>query len=204
MKAFAKPIRSTIVWGLISGFFYIPLYVALSLFVFWPVSLQLTLWTLLAGYGVLLTRWSSAPLRSMGVPFLLLFIAAIFIQSPPIFLFATVAVLSWIRSGICFKKNPIVRRLVAEIALGSASALLVAGAVPEADMSWALGVLMFFLIQALYFVLFEEHRDPEPNSKVDSFEKAKMAAENILDSAEKEIIIESISKQIQVGRLNPL
>jgi hypothetical protein len=189
MKAFAKPIRSTIVWGLISGFFYIPLYVALSLFVFWPVSLQLTLWTLLAGYGVLLTRWSSAPLRSMGVPFLLLFIAAIFIQSPPIFLFATVAVLSWIRSGICFKKKSIVRRLVAEIALGSASALLVAGAVPEADMSWALGVLMFFLIQALYFVLLEPDLDPQLKIEADPFEKAKMAAENILDSAEKKIII---------------
>jgi hypothetical protein len=48
---------------------------------------------------------------------------------------------------------------------------------------------MFFLIQALYFVLFEQDRDSEWNIEADSFEKAKTAADNILDSAEKEIII---------------
>ena len=189
MTALARPIRSTIVWGLIGGLIYIPLCTGLSLLALWPVSLQLTLWSLLAGYGVFLTRWSSARLRSMGLPFLLLFMAAIFIQSTPVFLFSAFAVLSWIRSGICFRKKPFVKRLGAEIALGSATALLVVGAVPGLSPAWALGVLMFFLIQALYFVLLEQDLEPELKIEVDSFEKAKMAAENILDSAEKEIII---------------
>ena len=189
MKTFARPISSSIVWGLIGGLLYIPLCTGLSFFVLWPVSWQLTLWALLAGYGMFLTRWSSTSLRLIGLPFLLLFIAAISIQSAPFFLFSAVAVLSWIRSGICFSKKPLVKRLAAEIVLGSATALLVAGAAPRIAPAWALGVLMFFLIQALYFVLFNQDADSELKIEADSFEKARMAAENILDSAEKEIII---------------
>jgi len=189
MKTFARPIRSTIIWGVVGGLFYIPLCAAFNLFVSWPVGLQLTLWALLAGYGVFLTRWSAVPLRSIGLPLLLLFTAVIFIRSTPVFLFLAFAMLGWIRSGICFKKKPVVKRLAVEVALGSATALLVAGALPVVNPVWALGVLMFFLIQALYFVLFEQDRDSELKIEADSFEKAKMAAENILDSAEKEIII---------------
>jgi len=189
MKAFSRPIRSTIIWGLIGALFYIPLCTGLSFFVLWPVSWQLTLWALLAGYGVFLTRWSSTSLRLIGLPFLLLFSAAVFIQSAPVFLLSAVAVLSWIRSGICFSKKPFAKRLAAEIVLGSATALLVAGAAPGVSPAWALGVLMFFLIQALYFVLLNQTADAELKIEGDSFEKARMAAENILDSAEKEIII---------------
>ena len=43
--------------------------------------------------------------------FLLLIIAAIFIQSTLFFLVSAFAVLSWIRSGICFRKKPFVKRL---------------------------------------------------------------------------------------------
>lgn len=189
MKAFPRPIRSTIIWGLTGALFYIPLCTAFSLFVFWPVSLQLTLWALLAGYGVFLTRWSSAPMSSMAPPFLLLFMASIFSRSIPVFLFTALAVLGWVRSGVCFKKKPAVKRLGAEIILGSATALLAACAVPMITPVWALGVLMFFLIQALYFVLLDPDRDPQTKIEIDRFEKAKTAAENILDCAEKEIII---------------
>lgn len=186
MKTLARPIQSTIVWGLIGGLIFIPLCTAFSLLASWPVGLQLTLWTLLAGYGVFLLRWSAAPLRSIALPYLLLFMAANFIHSTPAFLFSAFAVLSWIRSAICFKEKPLVKRLGTEIGLGAAFAFLAVGAKPSLTPAWALGVLMFFLIQALYFVLLEPDFDPQLK---DSFEKAKMAAENILDSAEKEIII---------------
>jgi fatty acid desaturase len=106
-------------------------------------------------------------------------------HSTAIFLFLVFATLSWIRSGICFRKKPFVQRLATEIALGSAVALLAVGAVPGLTPEWALGVLMFFLIQALYFVLLEPDLDPLLKIEADPFEKAKTAAENILDSAEK-------------------
>jgi len=180
MKSTIRPIRSTIVWGLIGGLIYIPLCSALSLMVFWPLGFRLSLWILLAGYAVLLSRWASRPLRSMGLPLLLLLLSAGWIESATAFLFTAIVILGWIRSGICFRRKPLPKRLGAEVALGLGSVLLVFGAVPGVTPVWALGVWLFFLIQALYFVLFEYQRDSQTKIEVDPFEKAKMAAEEIL------------------------
>jgi len=182
MKSTAKPIRSTIIWGLIGGLLYIPLGVALSRFMLWPVSFQVSLWVLLAGYGVLLTRWAPESLRSIGLPLLLLFLAAFFIRSTSAFLFVSLMVLSWIRSGICFKEKPFLKRFGAEIGLGLATGLLVSGVVPAATIAGALGIWLFFLIQALYFVVFDYRSDPEAGIEVDPFETAKMAARKILSN----------------------
>jgi uncharacterized membrane protein len=182
MKSTAKPIRSTIIWGLIGGLLYIPLCVALSRFMLWPVSFQLSLSVLLAGYGVLLSRWAPESLRSISLPLLLLFLAAFFIRSTSAFFFVSLVVLSWIRSGICFKEKPFLKRFGAEIGLGLATGLLVSGAVPAAAIAGALGIWLFFLIQALYFVLFDYRSDPEARIEVDPFEKAKMAARKILSN----------------------
>ena len=90
--------------------------------------------------------------------------------------------LSWIRSGICFKENPFLKRFGAEIGLGLATGLLVCGAMPAVDIASALGIWLFFLIQALYFVIFDYHRDFEAKIEVDPFEKAKVAAQKILSN----------------------
>jgi hypothetical protein len=180
MKLKATPIRSTIVWGLIGGLVYIPLCSALSLVVFRPLGIQLSLWILLAGYAVLLSRWAFGPLRSIGLPLLLLLLSAFLIQSATVFLFTAFVILSWIRSGICFKRKPLGKRLAAESGLGLAGGLLVSGVMPGVTLVWALGVWLFFLIQALYFVLFEYQNDSQVKIEVDPFEKAKMAAEKIL------------------------
>lgn len=182
MKSTARPLRSTIVWGLIGGLGYLPLCSALSLMVFWPLGFQLSLWALLAGYAILLSRWASRPLKSIGLPVLLLLLSAFLIKSATAFLFTALVMLSWIRSGICFKRKPLVKRLGAEMGLGLGSGLLVSGAVPGVTLVWALGVWLFFLIQALYFVLFEYPYDPQIEIDVDPFEKAKMAAETILSN----------------------
>jgi hypothetical protein len=180
MKSKTTPIRLTIVWGLIGGLVYIPLCSALSLMLLWPLGIRLSLWILLTGYAVLLSRWATRPLRSIGLPLLLLLLSAFLIQSATAFLFTAVLVLSWIRSGICFTGKPLLKRFGAEMSLGLGSGLLVCGAAPGVTLIWALGVWLFFLIQALYFVLFEYQSDSNPKIEVDSFEKSKMAAEKIL------------------------
>jgi len=185
MKSTANPIRSTIIWGLISGILYIPLCLGLSLFMFWPVSFQISLWVLLAGYAVLLSRWARRPLRAISLPVVLLFLTALFIRSTSAFLFTSLVMLSWIRSGICFKEAPFLKRSGAEIGLGLATGLLVSGTVPAAAIAWALGIWLFFLIQALYFVLFGDPTDPETRIEADPFEKAKMAAQKILSDGFK-------------------
>lgn len=180
MNPTAYPIRTTIVWGITGGLAFIPLCFGLGLVVFWPLSFKLSLSALLAGYGVLLSRWAQQPLRSILFPLILLFGAAFCFQSTNAFLFTAIGWLSWIRSGICFKKESVIKRLAVEIGLGVGTALLVFGAVPTVDPVWALGVWLFFLIQALYFILFDYGKERETHIEVDPFEKSKMAAETIL------------------------
>ena len=180
MKSKTEPIRLTIVWGLIGGLVYIPLCLALSFMVFWPLGIRLSLWILLAGYAVLLSRWACRPLKSIVLPLLLLLLSGFLIQSTTVFLFSAVLVLSWIRSGICFKGKPLLKRFGVEMSLGLGGSLLVYGAAPGATLIWALGVWLFFLIQALYFVLFEYQNDSQTRIEVDPFDKAKMGAEKIL------------------------
>jgi hypothetical protein len=147
---------------------------------FWPLGFQLSFWALLAGYAVLLSRWASRPLKAIGLPLLLLLGSAFLIQSATAFLFAALVTLSWIRSGVCFRRKPLVKRLAAELGLGLIAGLLVSGAMPGVNLVWALGVWLFFLIQALYFVLFEYQGNLRTKIDVDPFENAKMAAEKIL------------------------
>ena len=180
MKSTANPIRTTIIWGIIAGLAYIPLCHGLSLFVFWPLNINLSLAALLAGYGVLLLRLAQKPLRSILLPLILLLVAAFYFQSINAFLFTAIALLGWIRSGICFKKESMAKRLAAEIALGVAAGLLVSGSVPAVNTIWALAVWLFFLIQALYFVLVGYGKEGENRVEADPFTKAKMAAEAIL------------------------
>ena len=182
MKGIAKPIRSTIAWGLISGLIYLPLSLIFNSMAFWPLSFQLLLWTLLAGYGVLLSCWASKPLASVALPLLLLLFAAFLIQSTATFLLAALGMLSWMRSGICFNQTSVVKRFVAETGLGLSSGLPMAASVPAATLTGALGVWLFFLIQALYFVVFEYRNDPATRVELDPFERAKMAAEQILSN----------------------
>ena len=94
----------------------------------------------------------------------------------------SLVMLSWMRSGVCFKEKPFLKRIGAEIGLGLATGLLILGAVPAVTITWALGIWLFFLIQALYFVLFDLHSEPEIKIELDPFEKSKMAAQKILSS----------------------
>lgn len=180
MKIPTSPIRSTIIWGMIGGLAYMPLCSALSTLVFWPLSFQLSLWALLAGYAVLLSRRASQPLKAVGIPLLMLLGSAFLIDSVTVYLFAALATLSWIRSGVCFRRGPLAKRLVAELGLGLTTGILVSGAVSGVTPVSALGMWLFFLIQALYFILFEYQGDLRTKIDVDPFEKAKMAAEKIL------------------------
>jgi hypothetical protein len=180
MKSIAKPIRSTIVWGLLSGLFYLLLNVPANAFIAWPMGDQLLLWALLTGYGILLSRWAYRPLSSVAWPSILLLFASLLIQSTAAFIWVALGILSWMRSGICFNRTPVGKRLAAEIGLGLGTGLAVSAVLPAATLTGALGVWLFFLIQALYFVLFEYHSEPTTRVETDPFEKAKMAAEQIL------------------------
>jgi hypothetical protein len=180
MKAKVKPVRSTIVWGLISGLSIFVLSRPVDLMLPWPLGFQLLLWVLLAGYATLLARWSSRALTAVALPLIVLLFAAMLIPSPPGMIIASIGILGWIRSGTCFNRPPIVKRYLVEIGLGLGASLPLYIAVSAVPLTGALGIWLFFLIQALFFVIFDYQGIRAGSVEVDPFDNAKMAAEQIL------------------------
>ena len=180
MKVVNHPIRNTIFYGLICGLSFVPLSLALNAFILWPSAVGLTLWLFIAGYAVLLNLWGDKIQISTVFPLLFL-LPAIFSVNPMVlfFIMALIAV-SWIRSGICYRK-PGAKRLAVELLLCFSGAVLGYVFTPGSVYGWALGVWMFFLVQALYFVFFgPADSQQEKSVEIDAFERASAQAERIL------------------------
>jgi hypothetical protein len=128
-------------------------------------TLNAAMFLCLAGYAALLSRLSGKGLRVFFAPFLILAAVLAVAGSLAGFVIPAAAGLCWIRSGICFP-GPLVRRIFAEALTVAAGLALVVGLHPAGLTGWTLGLWMFFLIQALYFVIIDatalprsEHRD---------------------------------------------
>lgn len=179
MKTTSNPIRSTIIYGLLCGLGLIPISEGLSHVVFWPEALYLTLWMYIAVYSFLLTHWSGQSVSSIIFPLLLILIALFGIDSMSLFWVLASAILGWIRSGICFPQR-MRRRIIGELILGLGGAALMLSLTPASTLTWSLAIWMFFLVQALYFVIFETSINVQESIQRDPFEKAREQAENIL------------------------
>ena len=181
MKTTSHTIRSTIIYGLVSGLSFIPLSGGLGYVVFWPQALYLILWLTIAVYSILLTRWSGHHLRSIIYPLAPVFVIIFWINSIFLFLVLILSTFSWIRSGICFPEQ-VGRKIFGELVLSLGTASLVITLTPASAFGWSLTIWMFFLIQALYFVIFETECNPQETIQLDPFEKAREQAERILSS----------------------
>jgi len=177
-----KPVRTTIVTGLAFGLLFVPVSAALNLFLPWPAAFRLTFWSFVAVYALMLCRWTGAGLAACGFPVAFLLALAFWLRSGYDFLFLSVLVLGWIRSGVCFRKSPW-KAIGAEVLVGMGGAALVASFTPHSTAAWALGVWMFFLVQSLYFVLTGNTGDTDDaETLLDPFEKARRQAEEILSA----------------------
>lgn len=183
MKTTAQPIRSTMVFGLICGLLLIPLAVGLSYVVSWSIALCIIFWGYLSAYSYMLTNWSKKSFLLNIFPLLLVLVAIFWTDSISAFLLIALGVFSWIRSGICYPKH-FIRRLFAEIALSLGGGALVAILTPISVFSWAMAVWLFFLVQALYFVIFEIDHIAEEDLGRDPFDRARKQAEQILTANE--------------------
>ena len=180
MKAIKHPIRKTIFYGLTCGLSFVPLSLTLNAFFVWSSAVCLTLWLFLAGYAILLSHWRKKAIIASVFPLLLLVPTIFLSDSIVLFFILALMVISWIRSGICFQK-PVVMGLAVELLLCFLGAVLVQIFTPGSVFSWALGVWMFFLVQALYFVFFEHTANQQEESiQMDAFERANKQAERIL------------------------
>ena len=182
MEISQHPIRTTIFLGLICGLSFIPVNLALNYVLDGPRAAYLTLWLYAAGYSLLLSRWRKKPFLSGGFPLLLLFVASFLINSIAAFYLLSLVVISWIRSGIYFR-NPCRVKLVVELLLCVLGGIPVVVFPPDSAFTWVLGIWMFFWIQSLYFVIFENRAVmPVGQYETDSFERAGRQAEVILSN----------------------
>lgn len=181
MKTTQNPVRSTIFFGLFFGLSFIPLSLYSGYFIPWPKANWMILYLYIVAYGFFLSHLGKKSLLRI-CPSLMFLLTAVFLtSSTSIFLLIALGFFSWVRSGICFQTLR-VKRLFAEIILSLGGWATVAILSPASAVSWALGIWLFFLIQALYFVWFETTGDKTAEVEIDLFEKARMGAEKILSS----------------------
>ena len=199
MKISRRPMIATILYGLMCGVVFIPVSVVLSYMISWPEAFRLTIWSYVALYGLLLTRWGKRNPISIVFPLLTLFIFVFWGNSTSAFLLLALGILSWIRSGICFRK-PLVQMLGVELLVSIGGGALVtycaphstliwasggasvAYLAPHSTLTWAMGIWLFFLVQSLYFVLTGDARSEEDKLRLDPFDEAKRQAERILSN----------------------
>jgi Na+/H+-translocating membrane pyrophosphatase len=184
MRIPQRPIAATIGFGLICGLSFIPADLALSAVVSRPSAICLTLWLFAAGHALLLSRWSGQKFSAVMFPILVLLVAVFLVDSIAAFFLLMLAVTSWIRSGICFTEMRAIK-LAVEILLCGVGGTLVSVFTPGAVYGWALGTWMFFLLQSLYFVIFENRifaQENEHEFGIDNFERASRQAEIILEN----------------------
>jgi hypothetical protein len=176
-----NPVRTTIVYAVVSGFVVVPGASALSIYLDWPTAFKLMLWADLALYGVLMARWGGIRLLPLLFPLAILLGSALWPRAYGGFFILALGVFAWMRSGICFQGAPL-RALSAEVLTlgGAAGLLLFFGA--HSSVAWALTISLFFLIQSLYFFIVPARRGiSKTQSEKDPFEKAVEAANKVLD-----------------------
>ena len=182
MKLTGRPILTTVLYGLLCGVTFIPAVIALNYVLYWSTAFRLTIWLCLAGYLVLLTRWARVTLASVLFPIVLPLLLVFWGGSTPGFLFVSLGVLSWVRSGICFQKG-LIKTFTAEVALSLGVGVLLAYFTPHSTVTWAMAVWMFFLVQSLYFIFFREIGEADQEKvELDPFEQARGQAEKILST----------------------
>ena len=178
-----RTVRTTLVYGFISALTVMPAVWMLAepMDVSWPMAVKLVLWTDLLFYAVLLARWSNQGLFAIVFPLALLLGAALWPGVFTGFFFLGLGVLGWIRSGICFPGTPL-RAIAAELITVTIGTALVAVLSPGSTLTWAIGIWLFFLVQALYFFIVPATSRPGAIRTVeDPFEQARREAWRVME-----------------------
>lgn len=173
------PVFTTILYGLICGISFVPIHAILRGILPNALIFKLVIFGYLIGYAILLTRFQKEKLLSILVPMLFMFALIGTNVSLSQFLVISVGLFAWIR-GICYPKHWL-RMIISEFFICVGGCALVAYFNPYSTGTWALGIWMFFLVQSVYFIIFDTQIPlVKKNEQIDPFEKARKQAENIL------------------------
>ena len=178
-----KPVRTTVVMAFLSAFAIYPgLMMLLNPVLGWPTAFKVGLWLIVSVYALLLVRWSKTKILSILFPLVLLLGAALWPYVYTGYFLLLLGILCWIRSGICFQDKP-VRTIAAELITVVGGMSLVAIWLPSSMLQCELGILLFGLIQCLYFYIigYGQSSDIEKVT-IDQFEQARNDLERVLES----------------------
>lgn len=176
------PIRTTLIFGILSALSVIPLTHYLSILWGWPVALKSYVLINLMLYSILLCRWSNARIVSIIVPLSLLTGMVLWPLSCSGFVLVSLGVLGWIRSGICFKELSI-RIVLAELITIVGGAGFLVFWQPGSTIVLPVAIWFFFLVQTIYFFIIPCRIETPGEGRADPFEQASREMERILKTS---------------------
>lgn len=178
-------IRRTILYGLLCSVVSVPALSLWGLLLPAGAGVAAVLWLYLAGYALLLAAWGRRPFREVVFPLLTIAVTLPlgYYISQCLAVAVAICVFAWIRSGICMTQT-LVKGTFKEGTIGSAGAAVLCYIDPHSPFGTALGIWLFFLVQALYFVFSSKGGAPAgSNLAADVFESARQEAEAIVENA---------------------
>lgn len=176
------PIRTTLIFGILSAVSVIALAHYASILWGWPVAIKLFVLINLTFYSSLLCRWSNARIVSIIFPLSLMTGMVLWPINCSGFVLVSLVVLGWIRSGICFKELSI-RIVLAELItiVGGAGFLVLWQ--PGSTTVLPVAIWFFFLVQTIYFYIIPCKVEIPGEGRADPFEQASRDMERILKTS---------------------
>jgi len=177
-----KPIRTTLIFGVLSALCALPIITFSSTHFGWSTPYKLFVFFNVAIYTMLLCQWSKKPITSVLFPLLLVLGVTLWPVGQSGFLLISLAVFGWIRSGICYSANPL-RSILAETITLAGGAGFIFILLPNSFFALPIAVWLFCLFQTLYFYIvpgITEHESAEGTA--DSFDQACREMERLLES----------------------
>ena len=175
-----RPVRTTIVLGGLGGLAFLLAGVIGAYGMLGPLIGFGIVWCLMTVYALMLARWSGRGLTAIIFPLLVLGGIGVALPRASVVFGLALAILSWVRSGICYPCSGF-QALFREGLLCGGGGLVLAIWGPSTPLSWALGIWLFSLVQALFFVLFEPERQSAVRPPADPFEQARRRIEELLE-----------------------
>jgi len=190
MKRHYHPIRSTVIFGGLGALANLLIrYAGLSHPLPGGAPPFGLIWMLVAGYSLLLIRWRQVSSVRIVFPLLMLGLAGLTATRGTLgFILLALLVLSWVRTGICYRSTLTVG-VLRETVLATGGALLAALFSPASPAAWAIAIWLFFLFQALFFIVFDgddaaRARSWAAETPEDAFDKAHRCIDRLLDDLE--------------------
>jgi hypothetical protein len=175
-----KTVRATLFIGGTGALVWLMVAPAVDGYGRWPWSLFAMVCLLLGLYAVVLSRWRGRRPVAVIFPLVVLGLLGPLMPRSSMAFGLVLVVFSWIRSGVCFP-GTVARSVRRELVLCGGAGAVVALWGPSTPLTWALGIWLFSLVQALFFILCV----PEPLSAAgrpgDAFDHAAHRIEDLLD-----------------------